>query len=457
MADLTVDGTSSWNTGTPDARTALTNGPPGTGTVGDAKQINGLAEFAIELQAILGSALSLKGSVADLATRLNVMIAATGALQNGTSFPANPANAQLFYKTDEQLLYIFNSTTGQWQVAFNQLLYALLDGSRSFTGDIDILKASPALRLTGQEGSAIDVRLVETGGNFYFQKNNGGTFLAPNWATILDIIGAASTLNGNAIYLNNPIAVGAGSTRSHEGSVIISNNQNMLGIHFCTDFTLNQGITITVPSGNRTKSLVIVASGTITINGTIFAAGAGGAGSAGGTVGYNASFNAEGGTDQPGGGGAGASGVAGGVLRHGIYVAFGGVNGAAGMQLTGSDIADQALAFNGHMGGGGGSGGLGGGASPGGQGGRGGGTIVLVAPTIILAATATLNTGADTGSGGDGIDSLGGGGGGAGNVYITARSFIDNGATFTQPGGGASGPNAGGVGAAGIKQVNILA
>lgn len=263
---------------------------------------------------------------------------------------------------------------------------------------------------------------------------------------------ASYVIDAGEVY-KGPSSCGSGSTRSHEGTVTVSSNGNYSGIHFYTDFTLNSGVTMTVPAGKR--RLVIIASGTITINGTITAAGAGGAGTAGAN---NANTSdGESGTDQPGGSGYGASGVSGttgrggSVLLHGVTLQAGGAGvfnavGTAATQVTASDVPWPWL---GAMGGAGGSGSVVNGAV-GGTGGTGGGSIVLIAPTIVLAATATLNTSgsaATTSSGG------GGGGSGAGNVYIAARSYTDNGCTFTMTAGAAG--TSGGAGGAGVKQINI--
>lgn len=238
-----------------------------------------------------------------------------------------------------------------------------------------------------------------------------------------------------------PVAVGAGSTRSHEGSVTISANQNLSGIHYYTDFTLNSGVTITVPAGKR--SLKIVALGTITINGTISAASAGAPATA------VSPATESPGTDQAGGGGnSGGSGhdVGGSVRIHGLIYQAGGGGGTNATQLTGSDVPllEDVLSA---------MGGAAGGATTLEAGGPGGGSIVLSAPTIVLGSTATLNT-----SGGSigGVVGDGPGGGGAGNVYIRARSLTDNGATFTMN-GGAGGPRTfpGGNGANGTKQINL--
>lgn len=232
---------------------------------------------------------------------------------------------------------------------------------------------------------------------------------------------------------DGPTSVGSGSTHSHEGSVTISSNQALTGIHFYSDFTLNAGVTITVTSGGR--QVIIVATGTITIAGTINAIGAAGNGVAAGAAGNP-------GTDQVGGNGS-SGGVGGVVVSHGITIS------SANTQLTGSALRGMLMSPWLAQGSASGGGGLNW------AGGAGGGSIVLIAPTIILQATATLNTSGAAGSGG-GLQG-GGGGGGAGNVYIMCHHFTDNGAAFTMTGGagGVGTPGTGTAGRDGVKQINI--
>jgi hypothetical protein len=249
---------------------------------------------------------------------------------------------------------------------------------------------------------------------------------------------------GHGLAFHGPASMGSGSTRTHEGTVNINANQSLSGVHFYTAFTLNSGVTLTVPTGGR--QLVLYATRSITINGTINAQGAGAAGGGMGLPGGD-------GTDQAGGNG-GKLSNRGNVLIHGIPLNSGAT------QMSGSAIPFLANPFTALGGAGGGGGAAAGGYS--GGGGRGGGSIVLIAPTITFGALAAFNTSGGNGSaatGGGG--SNGGGGGGAGNLYIIARAFTDSGATITQTGGiggggdGLGGGQGGTVGAAGVKQVII--
>jgi len=75
MADL-MTGTSTWATGVADTATTLLNGVDQK----KAEHINGPAAAIVSLETVLGDASSLKGTHADLATRLAVSLPADGKL-----------------------------------------------------------------------------------------------------------------------------------------------------------------------------------------------------------------------------------------------------------------------------------------------------------------------------------------------------------------------------------------
>lgn len=270
---------------------------------------------------------------------------------------------------------------------------------------------------------------------------------------------------GNADLYMGPSSTGSGSTAAHEGTVSL-NTQALSGIHFYTDFTLNSSQTLTI--ADNAGRLCIVATGTITINGTIDGIGAGGRGAATSQPNANGRKGGDG-TSQPGGGGGGGANGTGGDGGNGGHAAGGQGGDLSGGGVQGQDntgaIVGIAHPFNIYGGGGGGAGGGGDAATEtGGAGGNGGASIVLVAPTVILAASAVLQTSGANGANGVTAAGQGGGGGGggsAGNVYVFCRSYTDSGATFTQTAGtagtGAGGAGGGAAGRAGVKQINIYA
>jgi hypothetical protein len=270
--------------------------------------------------------------------------------------------------------------------------------------------------------------------------HSGTTGQDPSWLT--------------GLLYHGPTSTGSGSTAAFE--TFTSATQAYSGIHFVQDFTLNSGHTLTPAA--LSHGLIIIATDTITINGTIAAQSSGAAGGA-------ASGGAGGtGFTQPGGAGGGNSagsltGGNGGAVD--VHSTINGVQaiGIVGVGPAGTQNAGASFSFAHPFSIRGGAGGGGSANAP--VGGAGGGSITLIAPTIVLAATATLNTsGGAGGTGGAGVAS--GGGGGAGNIYTFCRTYTDSGATFTQTGGaagtGASGTAAnGGAGAAGVKQILIYA
>ena len=203
MSNLTVDGTSTWISGTPDTRTVLSDGP--TGSLGAAAQINGLSKLAVDLETTLGSAATLKGSTADLATRLSTLLAANGSLQSGNAFPVSPppVAGQLFYRTDLALVYVYDAILAQWALGFQSDLYALLDGTLPFTGPLTIKSSVPGIRYIGTEVNAKDWTLRESGGTLKTYLNTGtevtpilteDNFFCPTGASMA--FGSASAPNG---------------------------------------------------------------------------------------------------------------------------------------------------------------------------------------------------------------------------------------------------------------------
>ena len=460
MADLLRDGISDFTTsGNPDTATPRSNGASGSEIA--AENVNGVARAVTELQTLLGNALTLKGSVENLATRLARVLDAGGSIRRGTNFPSTPTpqKGDVFYRTDVETVYFFNGT--KWQTVFegggadtidhgalgglgddDHPSYIKADGTRNFSGDQAVQKSNPAFRFIGQEAGAEDVRIVEAGGMLKFQRNTG-TEDSPIWVDFFKLR-TTSGLNLGIGQVAGPSSTGSGSTQAHEGAVTISSNTSLAGIHFYTTFALTSGTTITVPSGKR--CLVIVAKESISIAGTLNATGAGGPGG-------GVSQSGTPGTDQPGGS-SGNGGQYSIKVDGGAWAAKKGGSGAGavpatvhGSRLSVSRTGPEALiGFSpyGLVGGSGGSGG-GTGANPGrggagGRGGNGGGSIVLIAPTVTLESTAVITTNGTNGSNGgtgnrDAGGGGGGGGGGAGNVWVLCGAFTDNGATFNQRGG----------------------
>ncbi len=83
MSDIIATGTSGYASGAIDtASTLVANVSPIS-----VKHPNGLASAVVQLETILGSGTSLKGTLANLVTRLAVLIESTGLLKAGVTIP----------------------------------------------------------------------------------------------------------------------------------------------------------------------------------------------------------------------------------------------------------------------------------------------------------------------------------------------------------------------------------
>lgn len=178
-----------------------------------------------------------------------------------------------------------------------------------------------------------------------------------------------------------------------------------------TDFTVNAGVTLTVPSGT-----IIRCTGTFTNNGTIVVS----TGAAGGRQGASP--------------GDGISQLAPGVGNT-VAAGFVGDGGTPGLGLTAAE-ARTVLYVAPYLGGGGGAGRA---LNPGGDG---GGSF------LVLAQTAIVNPGSITADGTAG--NVGSGGGGGGVVLLASPASINHtGAIFARGGAGGTGNGGGGYGAGG--------
>jgi len=76
----------------------------------EASDINKLKNAVLAIQTELG--LDPAGTFTDVLSRLALLQATNGALANGTSFPVSPApiDGQAFYRTDEDVLYIYDGS-----------------------------------------------------------------------------------------------------------------------------------------------------------------------------------------------------------------------------------------------------------------------------------------------------------------------------------------------------------
>lgn len=253
--------------------------------------------------------------------------------------------------------------------------------------------------------------------------------------------------------------------------VTVSSNQNMSGVQVVDTFTVQSGVTVTVP---KNEILAVFASGSITVDGTIDGSGIDGNGASGGSSG--GSYSGNGGSG--GGGGRSVILASPSVTVNGTVTVAGG-DGANGQ--SGSDTSDSSTANGGGDGAtgsgmffGGGTGetapfsggsGFGWGGAGGSQqvgSGDGGGTNVTDAlssieesllhtthtariyETVYLASDVLGADGGGGGGGSQGDNGSGGGGGGGGGgsgglLAIFTAELIENGTLDASGGSGGSG------------------
>lgn len=241
-----------------------------------------------------------------------------------------------------------------------------------------------------------------------------------------------------------------------DGAKTVSTSENLAsGEYHYTNLTVNAGQTLGI--SDTQGFLIIRATGTVTINGTISATGkgaaggaAGGGGSDPGTVG---TIGSGGGSGGGGGGyagaGAGADGGASSQAAGGSGASSGG--GGAGnsvLQATKNLILGNMVNISSMPYGAGGGGG-GSYTGAGGAGGRGGGVVFIIADTIVVDAAGSVVANGNDGATTANLAAAGGGGGG-GTVILAARSLTVSGTVTASGGAGGADPAGdGGPGGAG--------
>lgn len=247
--------------------------------------------------------------------------------------------------------------------------------------------------------------------------------------------------------------------------VTISAATNLSGIHHYRNLTVNAGVTVTIDSG---YPLAIIATGTVTVNGTIEGSGKGAPGGlGGGTVSPNGQSGTAALLGGAGGGGGHSPthlGGTGGLTRNLRFESTPGAGGTPGGN-GGSAPLTRALfgAFDhaGYHGGGGGGGGaedvISG--NDGGSGGSGGGYLYIEAASVLIGPTGLLRCNGANGAPAVGADAGGGSGGGGGLIHIRTRSYTSNGTVEAVGGVGGAGAgtgSSGGNGGPGLVYIEVL-
>ncbi len=287
------------------------------------------------------------------------------------------------------------------------------------TAPIDQTSNAPVL---AAPGTSAQLLIAQGGGAYAPETMSGSCTITSAGVITCPTPPAITTVPGWLQYL------GTGT----EGSNLTASG-TMSGSHYYVNFTVPFGNTVTV---NSNTGLVIHATGTCTIAGTI---------NANGTVSAQNAFNAASGGGGGGGAAAGTAGTAGFVFYASVGGVTGGgtagtLTGGTGGNGTAAIAAYQQMILNGGTTGGIGLGGSNGGAggSSGPAGGFGGQGVVFMCASVTGtdgSHTGTINAnGANGGaSTGNGVGSSGGGAGGV--VILSSQAAIATPPTITTAGG----------------------
>lgn len=245
-----------------------------------------------------------------------------------------------------------------------------------------------------------------------------------------------------------PYVFGDGSV----GDVIVSSNTDYDEFipQEWRNVTINSGVTVSTNAGaGGAVALILLASETFTLNGTIDLSnkgGNGGATSSGSATDYDSVDTpaTAAGWGATGGGGGGSGGNPGGSAGSTLTASEGAstIAGQSGNTLGVRQIVRIRLAVRDRDAivsswGTGGGGGRDGTSSSGGTGGDGGGCVIIIAQEVIFGASSVINVSGENGANGSSSAGGGGGGGGGGLIYVFSRSITDLGLTKTVSGGSA--------------------
>ena len=271
----------------------------------DASHINRLQEEVVAEQTELGK--DPAGSVVNLKTRLAVALADTGAIANGTAFPTSPTpiNGQIFYRSDEDTLYVYDGTTWDAIAAGNIQIFT---ANGTFTAPGGVTKVYLSM-CGGGSGSMSSIEGTASGGGGAGESliNYPYTVVAGNnYSVVIGAGGAAGADGGNTTFDTSVIALkGVSAVARPNGGV--GGGQGMDGGNAVTTTPGAAGGFTKGGNGGTGSSVGDQAGGGG--GGTVFGKGGIGAQAAPGIA---AAANTGGGGGGAGSGGGGRAGAAGG-------------------------------------------------------------------------------------------------------------------------------------------------
>jgi hypothetical protein len=327
------------------------------------------------------------------------------------------------------------TTDGTWEISLAQVLVTHAVTSIAGTGTTLITDERTSAY------SAFGAMTVDSSGNIAAGTKRIVSLADPSGDQDADTKAARNAAISTAVAgVVSANLYGAGA----DGAIHISaDTGSYSGLKQCTTFLLDATKTLTL-NGN----LVVIATTSITISGTIVGTGqstlAGGVGTSSAGAGAAAAgyafftLGSAGGTYGSDAGGAGSAAFA-------AYPGFGTVLSYTRRSYDILTTLITSVLQGATSGSSGGAGAVNSGT--GGSGGKGGAMVILIAPTItITASTGAITTNGAAGTNGSGTGACGGGGGNGGDVVLAGKTITVSG-TITQTGG--AGGTSTGVGSAG--------
>lgn len=164
----------------------------------DCDHVNQLQVDMVDFVDMIG--VNVHGNKADLVARLAVMINNDGVLQQGTSFPESPVAGQMFYRADEDTLYIYDGSAWDDMLhvadgAVTQAKLSTATGSQSGSlgGDNYVVEITmntysffPNIYVLSSQDVGIDLKPVNDNtdsqiGRFAFKGGSGGSGYDIQW------------------------------------------------------------------------------------------------------------------------------------------------------------------------------------------------------------------------------------------------------------------------------------
>lgn len=164
-----------------------------------ASHINAVQTEIVTIETILGT--GLKGTAADLSTRLNKALDGDGSILSGTSFPSPALTSQQFWRTDLNVLYIYTGTT--WSPQSGLTSYAaganMIAGPSDFVNIVGDTSYTKVVELIVPRGGTLRVKFslhTGAGATVYGRIYRNGVAVGTEQNTTTDLYDNSEDISG---------------------------------------------------------------------------------------------------------------------------------------------------------------------------------------------------------------------------------------------------------------------